>query len=139
VESRSTQAENGPTAVLGTDRFPGVRRARGALGSIAWVALGLLLTPPGCLNPRPEEDPSFGEADNAPGPSTADPCENDPALASCPRAPVDTSDDGNGVDDADQEQGNPGGTSGPATDQPPTEDAGADAAAPDAGAASVAP
>jgi hypothetical protein len=143
VESRRTHAESGRAAVPGTDRCLTARRARGAVAGIACAVLGLLLIPAGCLNPRPEEDPSFGSPDSLPEAPPAQSCESNPALASCPRTPANVTDENNGADDADQEA-SPGAASGAPSAPPPIEDAGADAASPDAaspdaGAPGVAP
>ena len=58
--------------------------------ALASVALGLLLAAPGCLNPRPEEDPSIdstegiepGNEDNPSAP-VRESCDDNPYLAGC--------------------------------------------------------
>jgi hypothetical protein len=115
-----------------TERLPTTRRATGALtAAFAFAAaLGIVLGPPGCLNPRPEEDPSRsggGQGDVAVTAPSAETCDDNPLLAGCvpsPEAPAD------GVDDGDQET-----TPAPSSDAPgvnaPEQDAGVP---PDAGA-----
>jgi hypothetical protein len=118
VENGRTHGENGGPEVLDTHRRHTARGRRRGLAAVAGAVLGLLLAPPGCLNPRPEEDPSYGgNGDFAPPVPQSQTCEDNPTLAGCGRTPDDIS-DGNGVDDADEETspGNP--TEGPASEAP---------------------
>jgi hypothetical protein len=127
VESRRTLAEDGRAAVPGPDRRPTARRARRAATAIACAAFGLLVAPAGCLNPRPEEDPSFGgNADSAPEAPVAQSCDQNPALSTCVRSPVDV-ENGNGVDDADEASSPDAPSGSPGADQPSVADAGSSA------------
>ena len=119
---------------------PQSRRWRGArslplalAGALASVALGVLLAAPGCLNPRPDEDPSVDSTEGIePGeqqPSTPvrESCDDNPYLTGC--------EDNVAVPDNDSaEEGTPanGGAAPGAPEGPP--DVGvADAGAADAG------
>jgi hypothetical protein len=103
-----------------------------ALGSaLASVVLGMLLAAPGCLNPRPEEDPSVDSSEGIePGgvkPSTPirESCDDNPYLTGCD---VPDQDD-NG---ADPEPANGGAL--PGAPEAPADVGVADAGAADAGA-----
>jgi hypothetical protein len=112
VENGRTHEESGSSKLPDAHRRATARRAKRALAAIASAVLGLLLAPPGCLNPRPEEDPSFGgNGDFAPEPPHSQSCDANSSLPSCQRPPTDVSDD-NGVDDADEEEGSAGNAPG---------------------------
>jgi hypothetical protein len=83
----------------GPQRPPTERRAPGwaVLGAVLGVLLAGLVAIPGCLNPRPEEDPSALEladpaggsavSENGPAMEAADPiresCDDNPLLSGC--------------------------------------------------------
>lgn len=102
--------------------------------ALASVVLGLLLAAPGCLNPRPEEDPSVDsnesiEPDGNPSSPVRETCGDNPYLAGC---------EGPGYEQDDAEEGTPvndGATPGASDPADAPADVGVgDAGAADAGA-----
>jgi hypothetical protein len=111
----------------GQPRFPNgngcAARPWAALGALGALLLAGLLCVPGCLNPRPEEEPSFQVEGEVPSPQpTRETCEDNALLAGCDAAPL--PEDTDAIDAPSPP---------PAGSDPPSDAAPADAGAPGTG------
>jgi hypothetical protein len=100
--------------------------------TLASVVLGMLLAAPGCLNPRPEEDPSVDSTEGiVPGGKPSSPvresCDDNPLLAGCTGADQDVD------EDSAPEPGPASGGSAPGAPEAPADVGAADAGPVDAG------
>jgi len=93
-----------------------------------WAALGVLLLAallgvPGCLNPRPEEEPSYQVEGGGPdSDAVRETCEDNPLLAGC--APIENNDDPSVVVPSPMDGSEPSGAAPADAGAPRTGDAG---------------